>query len=117
MQTSDSPPSSPESELQSLYLRLADAWGKAMEVGDSTTANSLHDKIQAIYQQIAQAQQEKALFDQAEGANDAVRFFIASHIKDQDKHRAEVLYSNLAHSSLPFIAVSARYILNDLRKK
>jgi hypothetical protein len=96
------------------YIRLADAWGASMQQGDSKTANRLHDRIQEIFQQLCQRQQEQALFDKADTATDAPCFWIASHLKDRDRSRAIALYQRLARSSEPFVSLSAEYILAEL---
>jgi hypothetical protein len=97
------------------YIELAESWGNAMNEPDSTTANALYDKIQPVYQEILKSRQETDLFDRADAASDPVAFFIASHMKEQDRERAIKHYERLAQSPFPFVAVSAQVIL-DLMK-
>jgi len=92
------------------YVELAQSWGSAMEQGDSATANPLHDKIQTAFQVIRTAGRERELFDRANTCSDAVRFFIASHLKESDPSSARELYEILSDSPLPYVAVSSRYI-------
>ena len=96
------------------YIRLAGAWGVALESGDSDTANLLHDRIQKIFQDISQTQQANALFDRADATSDAACFFIASHLKESDRSRAIRLYQRLTHSSLPFVGLSAKHALKEM---
>lgn len=97
------------------YIRLASDWGSAMDEGDSDKANLLHDHIQKLFEHIRETQNEWALFEQAGQVGDEACFFIASHLKDRDKARAIALYSRLEQSSKPFVAVSAKYILKELK--
>ncbi len=99
------------------YIRLAGAWGVSMEEGDSDAANSLHDRIQDVFQQVCRMKQERALFDRADGTNDATCLFIASHIKDINQHKAIALYQRLSRSAQPFIAMPAKYILDGMTKR
>ena len=96
------------------YIRLTIAWGASLQDGDSEMANSLHDRIQVVFQDLCQRQQEDALFDKADTVNDATCFFIASHLKERDRPRAVMLYERLARSSQPFVALSAKHILSDI---
>ena len=96
------------------YIRLAEAWGTALEAGDSEAANSLHDRIQGLFQRVRQAKQDVTLFERADTVSDAPCFFIASHLKESDPPRAIRLYQRLVQSSLPFIALSARHALADM---
>jgi hypothetical protein len=99
------------------YIQLADAWGAAIENEDSNTANSLHDRAQGLFQYLRETNQEKALFDRADTTTDAACFFIASHLKERDQRKAASLYERLARSSLPFIAMSSKQILNEMAVK
>jgi hypothetical protein len=96
------------------YIRLADAWGASMEDGDSDAANSLHDRIQEVFQYLCQTKHENDLFDRTDTTNDAACFFIASHLKERDQRRAIGLYERLTRSSQPFVAMSAKYILSEM---
>ena len=109
-------PGEPGSHMNGVddYIRLAGAWGASMEDGDSDTANSLHDRVQEIFRRVCQTNQQNALFDRADTTNDAACFFIASHLKDMDPSRARRLYGRLAHSPLPFVAMSAKHILGEM---
>ncbi|MEQ9410031.1 MAG: hypothetical protein RIK87_20005 [Fuerstiella sp.] len=98
------------------YLRLTTQWATAMSEGDSAKANAIHDKVQVLYKDIVEAGEEDSLFSCADSEADAVRFFIASHVKERDAQRASEMYERLIESDLPFIAVSARYILREMRQ-
>ena len=97
------------------YIRLASDWGLAMNKGESDTANLLHDHIQKLFEDICNAQNESMLFDRADLVSDEACFFIASHLKNRDEPRAIALYDRLERSSKPFVAISAKYILKDLK--
>jgi len=96
------------------YIRLADAWERSMEEGDSDTANTLHDRLLEVFQSISRKKQEDALFDRADTTNDAACFFIASHLKERDARRALGLYERLIRSPHPFIVMSAKHIVKEM---
>src|SRR6056297_3489356 len=98
------------------YLRLAAQWAAAMSEGESDKANAIHDKVQLLYNDIVEAGEEDPLLSCADSETDAVRFFIASHLKERDAKRAAEMYERLVGSDLPFIAVSARYILREIQQ-
>ena len=98
------------------YICLATHWAAAMSEDDSAKANAIHDKVQLLYNSIVEAGEEESLFRCAVSGTDAVRFFIASHLKERDAQRAAEVYERLVGSDLPFIAVSARYILREMRR-
>jgi hypothetical protein len=103
------------SDLVSDYVRLATEWGIAMSNSNSGLANSLHDRIQSVHQQIVNAGDEEALFQHVDDSRDSVSFFVASHVKDRNAARAMAVYERLASSKAPFIAASSRYILRELK--
>jgi hypothetical protein len=96
------------------YIALADAWGASMDDCDSETANALHDRIHEVFQCICQNKRENDLFDRAGTTSDAACLFIASNLKDRDRKRAMSLYKRLTGSPRPFVAMSARQILDDM---
>jgi hypothetical protein len=98
------------------YIRLADSWVAAMRDEDPDLANSIHDQIQSVFCGISSLGQEDALFSRLESANEAAKFFIASHLKHKDAAKARGLYRQLSRSSDPFISISAEYILKELGK-
>lgn len=98
------------------YLHLATQWSTAMSEGVAAKANVIHDEVQLLYKKIVEAGEEDSLFRRAGDEADAVRFFIASHMKERDAERASVMYERLVGSELPFIAVSARYILREMKQ-
>ena len=98
-----------------MYIEVADSWGEAMNEGDSDKANELHDKIQEIFKDICQNGNENALFERIDKVSNSTLFFIASHIKERDQDKAIPIYESLMKSSEPFIAISAKYILKEIR--
>jgi len=100
-----------------IYVQLAESWGRAMEEGDSDAANSLHERIQKVFQEICDLQQKAALFDRADSASDAVCFFITSHLRERDPERALRLYQRLNLSVLPFVSLSTHCILNEMERE
>jgi len=96
------------------YVRLAKEWGEAMNSCDSSTANAIHDRIQQLHQRIVETRMEGFLLDHLNDENDLVSFFVASHVKERDTSRALPVYERLSHSSLPFIALSAKWILKEI---
>ena len=103
-------------EIVQEYVGLAKKWGDAMAASDSSSANRLFDRIADLYERIATEGQEGLLLKHADDESECVRFFIASHIKELDPTRAIQMYERLACSPLPFVAVSADYILRELRR-
>ncbi len=101
--------------LVNKYLGLAHHWGIAMSEGDSSKANAIHDVVQSTFKEIVMAGDVDALFRCADDDSDAVRFFVASHIQQRDTSHALIMYEQLSDSLLPFVAVSARHILRELR--
>lgn len=96
------------------YIRLAEAWGVSLENGESSTANSLHDRIQDIFQYLCRTKQENGLFERADTVSGAACFFIASHLKERDPSRATRLYERLTSASLPFVGLSAKQALSEM---
>jgi hypothetical protein len=96
------------------YIRLANEWNASMEKGDSDKANSINDELQLIYTRLVATGGVGALFRRAENETDGVQLFIASHMKEHDFPRALSVYKRLAQSTVPFVAVSAKYILREM---
>ncbi len=97
------------------YLQFAEQWGEEMEEGNSSKANAIHDKIQAIYREIIAANEDASLFQYVDDDRDVIRFFIASHLKEKNALQAIELYKKLELSALPYLAISSRYILRELQ--
>ena len=102
------------SDNVSAYLVKARERGRSMIEGDSIKANELHDEVQEAYEAIVAAGQQQMLFQHVDDPNDAVAFFVASHLKQADVVRALPVYHRLVGSTLPFVALSAKYILEEL---
>ncbi len=95
------------------YLRLAVEWGDAMSRGDSSASNNLHDELVKTFTQLDSSGHREALYRHTNHSNDAVRFWIASHINVTDPKRALDIYRELTASYLSFITVSAKWILKE----
>lgn len=98
------------------YIRLADQWRVAMSRGDSAQANAIHDQIHSLHQIIASLGEEDVLMQHGVNGSDAARLFMASHLKERGDPLATSIYEQLVSSELPFIALSARYILLEMKK-
>ena len=101
--------------LLSEYIELATAWGAAMDDADADTANQLYDRVRNAFATIHQQGEDELLFERVDRCDDAVSFFIASHLVKLDPRRALAVYERLAQSSKPYIAHSAKYIVKDMR--
>jgi len=98
------------------YIELAEKWGGLMARGDAASANDLYDQIRSLFGRIAAAGAAESLFAHSNHPNDSVSFFIASHLKEADPARAVPIYERLVTSQLPFVSVSAEFILDELLK-
>jgi hypothetical protein len=96
------------------YLRLARNWGEASKEAKPHLANAIHDKLLALHESIVAAGDEAELLVHADDKNDSVAFCVAARLKDRDRARAIKVYRRLMKSPLPFIAISAEYILKEM---
>ncbi len=106
-------------DLVPRYIDCVNQWGLIIargNPGESIAANAIQEEIQRIYQEILKFGGLERLLSYADDDNDCVRFVVASHIKEHDVPRAQIIYRQLTDSPLPFVAVSSQYILKELMK-
>jgi hypothetical protein len=103
-------------DLAKVYIRLAREWSSAMEGDESNEANALHDQIQTIYEALSDKDERDTLYDLATTETDGVQLFVASHMRTHDVIRAISIYERLEKSPVAFVAISAKYILREMKK-
>lgn len=97
------------------YVDIAERWCERMEASDVEGASALVDRSEACLAAIRGAGEEKAVLDLVHHHSDAVRLFAAAVLKERSPAEALAVYDELATSPIPFVAMSGKFIAEDMR--
>ena len=101
-------------DLIHTYIALAEQWRCAMDEQDAEKANTISSRLEEYLRKIRPAGVEQEGRELVEHQSDAVRFFASAVLKTHRPVDAKKVYQELARSTLPYIAVSSKYIAKEL---
>ena len=98
------------------YVEIAGQWRLAMDDSDADSASALVDRSEACLAAIRAAGLEDDVLALVDHECDAVRLFAAAVLKERSPREALAVYDTLSTSAIPFVAMSGKFIAEDMRE-
>lgn len=98
------------------YVEIAGQWRIAMDESDADSASALVDRSDECLAEIREAGLEGDVVALVDHECDAVRLFAAAVLKERSPREALAVYDLLSTSPIPFVAMSGKYIAEDMRE-